>query len=168
MKLVASRVASVMAGVALCAYAAQALYTHMVKRKRVRGLGGAVPYEDREGSRVMHGHRIELSPFEAFFIRYGATLRGSFKLCLRIVVEGAVPAAAVMHAASVLFAKHPMLRCRVVTSDPAGITRECAIALEVDENMDVPVAFHARLDAGSLAEAAEAVWRTFEAVRGGV
>lgn len=159
-----ARKAALLAGVALCAYVAHALYLHMVKRRRVRGLGGAVPYEDREGSRVFHGQRIEVAPFESLFLKYGATLCGSFKLCACITVEGAVPAAAVTHAASVLFARHPMLRCKPVSSNPAGITRDCALALEVDESMELPVSFHELSDVGSLAEAAESVWRAFERV----
>lgn len=144
-------------------YGAYVLYKTVAKRLRVRALG-AVPFEDREGTRVAHGGRVECGPAESFLAKYGATLRGTWKTTLCVTVEGAVAPEAVAAAASGLFARHPILRSKLVSSDPAGITRTCQLAFEIDESMDLPVAFHEEAGAESLAAAAEGVWRSFEQV----
>ena len=147
-------------------YVAVTLYTRYTRRQRVKALGGAVPWEEREGTVVKHGGRIELSPIEAFLATYAATLKGSYKLTVVLTVAGPVSQAAVTAAAHTLFARHPILRSKVVTAPAGPVTRTSALALEVDEELGVPVLFHEDTGSGSVGGAAEEVWRSFEKASG--
>lgn len=146
------------------AYAAFAFATCLSKRKRLSGFGAIVPFEERAGAAASHGSRIELSPSEALLLKTGAVLSGLYKVALMVTVEERVPRRAIQAAAAALAARHPALRCKAVVVPPGPITSSSRVALEVDESIQLPLAFHECSEAATLTDAATAVWRSVEKV----